>query len=133
MVSSRALYTNPFRFFSDEAYVAVMDVDDSDWWQIVNPEPEDFEPVQPNAIDEDSSYVMVQESELGEAITAFVTSIIAKYPECKGLKRLQSLCRSNTYVVGILEIFVYESTSIHDGNQAKVCAHILHIISRCGS
>jgi hypothetical protein len=65
------------------AFVAVMDVQDDEWWEIVNPEKDDFEPVPDDDFSKDSSYVMVEEEEVMTALASFVAAAIKQYPEAK--------------------------------------------------
>lgn len=69
-----------------EAFVAVMDVNDEDWWEIVEPEKEDMEPVEEDDFHKDCSYIVVQQEELMDSISAFVAMALTPYPELKGVE-----------------------------------------------
>jgi hypothetical protein len=66
----------------DKAYVCVMDVPDDEWWEIIEPEVVDMEPVEPEVpFDSDSSYEIIGHSDLTDALSDFVTSTIEQHPE----------------------------------------------------
>lgn len=74
----------------DKAYVCVMDVPDEEWWEIIEPEVEDVQPiaVEP-AFDSDRSYEIIDDEEVTQALTAFVTSTITSHPETFSLSDVE--------------------------------------------
>jgi len=87
----------------DEAYVAVMDVEDEDWWEIIDPEKEDVEPH--DDFGSDSSYVLVEQDELMNAISSFVTAALHPYPEIQDVApdKLKELLDSAVNNLGMAE------------------------------
>lgn len=67
----------------DSAFVCVMDVNDDDWWEIIEPETEDFEPVVVE--DPDDSYEIIDDESLTKALSDFVVSTIKHHPETLAL------------------------------------------------
>lgn len=74
----------------DKAYVCVMDVPDEEWWEIIEPEVEDVEPiVSEPSFDSDKSYEIIDDVEVTEALSAFITSTIQSHPEAFSLSDLE--------------------------------------------
>ena len=68
------------------AFVAVMDVNDDEWWEVIDPE-KDNALSQPESIDSD--YVMVEDKEVLSALSRFVACTLKGYPESKALPPAQ--------------------------------------------
>jgi len=68
------------------AFVAVMDVNDEEWWEVIDPE-KDSALKQPELIDSD--YVMVEDKEVISALSKFVAGTLKGYPEAKALPPAQ--------------------------------------------
>lgn len=68
------------------AFVAVMDVNDDEWWEVIDPE-KDLALSQPEPLDAD--YVMVEDKEVLSALSRFVAGTLKGYPESKALPPAQ--------------------------------------------
>jgi len=68
------------------AFVAVMDVNDDEWWEVIDPE-KDCALQQPELIDSD--YVMVEDKEVLSALSKFVAGTLKGYPESKAIPPAQ--------------------------------------------
>jgi len=68
------------------AFVAVMDVNDDEWWEVIDPE-KDCALQQPELIDSD--YVMVEDKEVLSALSKFVAGTLKGYPEAKDIPPAQ--------------------------------------------
>eukprot|EP00462_Mataza_sp_D1_P005303 CAMPEP_0175105386 /NCGR_PEP_ID=MMETSP0086_2-20121207/10419_1 /TAXON_ID=136419 /ORGANISM="Unknown Unknown, Strain D1" /LENGTH=245 /DNA_ID=CAMNT_0016381213 /DNA_START=143 /DNA_END=880 /DNA_ORIENTATION=- len=72
-----------------QVYVAVMDVNDDEWWEIIDPSAEDLNPVSqfdPNQDpDSDEDFVVVDEENVSQAMSEFVATALTGFPETQAL------------------------------------------------
>lgn len=71
---------------SSGAFVAVMDVNDDEWWEVIDPE-KDCAMKQPELIDSD--YVLVEDKQVISALSQFVARTLKSYPESKAVPPAQ--------------------------------------------
>jgi len=89
-----------------ELYVAVMDVNDEDWWEVIEPQTL-RDPGVSEMLGPDSEYVLVEENEVSKAMSAFVAANLKRYPEAKTvppaqLKKLLDVSFSSLKEKGML-------------------------------